>query len=72
MVPPEPLVAMAQAWPVPLPPVAVKACEARGASPATPGVIPRSPPTEMARVAVLPRASVTWTTSVVSPAGPAT
>ena len=69
--PPEPLVVSANEKPAPLPPDAVSICVPRGATVAVAGASATPPPTETLAVALLPRLSVTRTTSVVLAVEPA-
>ena len=70
MVPPEALVDSDQVKPAPLPPLAVKVADPRGAVVATPAM--ETPgPTATFSVAALPSESMTWTTSVTLAVAPA-
>jgi len=71
MVPPDALVARDQVKPVPLPPEALKVIRPPGETLAVAGEIETPGPTATLRVATLPKESVTWTTSVTLPVGPA-
>jgi hypothetical protein len=71
MVPPEPLLESAHAQPAPLPPEAVNACAAFGASEADPGTIETPAVTVTTAEATSPIESVTWTTSATAPVVPA-
>ncbi len=70
--PPDPFVVSVYVNPVPLPPLAVKLREARGAAVAVVGEIVTPAPTAMVALALFPSESVARTTSVVLAVAPAT
>ncbi len=71
MLPPDALVANDHVKPVPLPPEAVKAWLLPVCTLAVAGATETPAVTVMLRLAVLPRESLTWTTSVTLPVAPA-
>ena len=71
MTPPEPLLLRLKTKPAPLPPLATKVRLPPGGTTGALGVMRTPEPTEICRVARLPRLSVATTVSLVLPAAPA-
>ena len=69
--PPEALVVRVKVNPLPLPPLAVKVSIPRGGTTGAAGDSVTPAPTATLAVALPPRASTTWTTSVTEGVGPA-